>query len=77
LLNTFYRYDKVSGTYVDGPNAQLEGDVGVDGDSGGPWLYGGVSYGIHHGNNEYVGVVRDCYTPAANLPRMGISVVTQ
>ena len=49
----------------------------MDGDSGGPWLYGGVAYGIHHGNNEYVGVIRDYFTPAANLPRMGISVVTQ
>ncbi len=77
ILNHFYRYDEVSGTYTDGPNAQLEGDVGVDGDSGGPWLYGGIAYGIHHGNNEYAGLTRDYYTPAANLPRMGISVVTQ
>ncbi len=76
-LNSFYRYDENTGTYVDGPNAQLEGNVGVIGDSGGPWLYGGVAYGIHHGNNDYAGVSRDYYTPAANLPRMGISVVTQ
>lgn len=76
-LNSFYRYDESTGTYADGPNTQLEGDVGVDGDSGGPWLYGGVAYGIHHGDNEYAGLIRDYFTPAANLPRMGISVVTQ
>lgn len=77
MLNHFYRWDEKTGTYSDGPNVQLEGNPGVDGDSGGPWLYGGVAYGIHHGDNEYAGVIRDYYSPAANLPRMGISVVTQ
>jgi hypothetical protein len=44
----------------------------------GPWLYGGVAYGIHQGNNEYpVGTIHDEYTPAASLPGMGINVVTQ
>lgn len=77
VLNSFYRMGP-DGTYSDGPIVQMDRDLAINGDSGGPWLYGGVAYGIHSGNNEYpVGTVRDIYTPAASLPRMGLSVVTQ
>jgi hypothetical protein len=77
VLNSYYRMGP-DGTYSDGPIIQMDRDLAIGGDSGGPWLYGGVAYGIHSGNNQYpVGTTRDVYTPAASLPRMGISVVTQ
>ena len=77
VLNSFYRMGP-DGNYSDGPIIQMDRDVAIGGDSGGPWLYGGVAYGIHSGNNEYpVGTKRDVFTPAASLPRMGLSVVTQ
>lgn len=76
VLNHYYRLGD-DGTYSDGPIIQTDRDLTVGGDSGSPWLYGGVAYGIHSGDNTYAGVVRNVYTPAASLPRMGISVVTQ
>lgn len=77
VLNSFYRMGP-DGTYSDGPYVQMDRDVAIGGDSGGPWQYGGVAYGIHQGNNEYpIGTLRDEYTPAASLPRMGLNVATQ
>lgn len=77
VLNHYYRLGN-DGTYSDGPNIQMTDDLAIGGDSGSPWLYGGVAYGIHSGKNQYpIGTLRDVYTPAASLPRMGISVVTQ
>lgn len=77
VFNSFYLMGP-DGTYSDGPYIQVDRDLAIGGDSGGPWLYGGVAYGLHKGNNEYpVGTYKDSYTPAASLPRMGISVVTQ
>ncbi len=77
VLNSYYRMGP-DGTYSDGPIIQMDRDLAINGDSGGPWLYGGVAYGIHSGNNQYpVGTYRDVFTPAASLPRMGLSVVTQ
>lgn len=77
VFNAFYLMGP-DGTYSNGPYVQVDRDMAIGGDSGGPWLYGGVAYGLHKGNNEYpIGTFKDSYTPVASLPRMGISVVTQ
>lgn len=61
-----------------GPYVSLDRDeLTVVGDSGGPWFYVDTAYGIHSGNVDWDGRTRDFYSPAANLPRMGISVITQ
>jgi hypothetical protein len=76
VLNYFYRMGS-DGTYSDGPVIQVDRDLAIPGDSGGPWLYGGVAYGIHSGDNQYAGTTRDVFTSAGSLPQMGLSVVTQ
>lgn len=77
VLNSYYNQG-ADGTFSDGPYVEVDRDIAIKGDSGGPWQYGGVAYGLHSGNNEFpVGTIRDAYVPAASLPQMGISVVTQ
>lgn len=77
VQGAYYRLGP-DGTYSDGPIIQVDRNLAIKGDSGGPWYYGGVAYGIHSGNNEYpIGTKVDAYTPAASLSRMGLSVVTQ
>lgn len=76
ILNSFYQMG-ADGTYSDGPYPQTDRDLTVKSDSGAPWLYGGVAYGIHAGDNDYGGIWRNYYSPAASLSRMSINVVTQ
>lgn len=76
VLNYFYRQDS-AGNYSDGPVIQVDRDLAIGGDSGGPWLYGGVAYGVHSGNNTYAGATHDVFTSAGSLPQMGLNVVTQ
>jgi streptogrisin C len=72
----FYRMGP-DGTYSNGPFIQVDRDLAVGSDSGGPWLYGGAAYGVHYGNTLYAGVNHDFFTSVGALPRMGLSVVTQ
>lgn len=63
---------------TDGPYISLDRDNLTEvGDSGAPWFYVDKAYGIHSGNVTWDGKSRDFYSPAANLPRMGIRVITQ
>jgi hypothetical protein len=62
---------------TDGPYTAMDRHITVAGDSGGPWLYGGVAYGIHSGDADLSdGTTRSFFTSVAALPNMGISVVT-
>ena len=48
-------------------------DVGIGGDSGGPWFYGGAAYGVHHGKCSD-SHPQDAYTPAWNVDNVFDSV---
>lgn len=60
----------------DGPYTAMDRDTTASSDSGAPWLYGSVAYGIHSGDVETSVGVLSFFTPASSLPKMGISVVT-
>ena len=62
--------------------AILDRYISVPGDSGGPWLYGSVAYGIHQGKTcEDAALTVNCrslFSPAANMPQyLGVRVRTQ
>jgi hypothetical protein len=63
---------------TDGPYVGMDRNIAVNSDSGAPWLYGGVAYGIHSGDYLYASpsTYYDLFTPASSLPNMGISVLT-
>lgn len=48
-VQTYYYLQAPDGTWTNGPYIQVDRDLAVGGDSGGPWLYGGTAYGIHWG----------------------------
>lgn len=60
----------------------LDRSVAVKGDSGGPWLYGSIAYGVHQGTKcDDPALTINCkslYSPAAHMPAvLGVSVITQ
>lgn len=68
-----------SGSY---PTVIMDRVISINGDSGGPWLYGSVAYGIHHGKKcDDAALTVNCrslYSPAANMPAaIGVSVIVQ
>jgi hypothetical protein len=71
-------YVKTNGIWfgTDGPYTAMDRDTTVNSDSGAPWLYGSVAYGIHSGDAETSVGVLSFFTPAASLSKMGISVNT-
>lgn len=60
----------------DGPYSAADRDLTIEQDSGAPWLYGGLAYGIHSGDAETSVGVLSFWTQAAMLPNMGITVAT-
>lgn len=74
-------YVKNNNTYIDtttnGPYVWMDRVVDVGGDSGGPWLYGSVAYGIEKGHacDQYGQNCGSLYTPAASLKNIGINVL--
>jgi hypothetical protein len=49
--------------------ATMTADISEPGDSGGPWFFGGIALGIHHGQYQYAGENRtvSAFTQTANL----------
>jgi hypothetical protein len=64
-------------TTADGPYVWMDRVVTQGGDSGGPWLYGSVAYGLHKAEtcNQARTFCGSMYTPAASLKNMGINVL--
>jgi hypothetical protein len=64
-----------------GPVVILDRYITTPGDSGGPWLYGSVAYGIHSGKvcDDQAQTVncKSIFVPAASLSKIGVSVITQ
>jgi hypothetical protein len=60
----------------DGPYTAMDRDTTMSSDSGAPWLYGGVAYGVHSGDVETSVGALSFFTPASSLPKMGITVAT-
>lgn len=71
-------YVKSTGIYFgdDGPYVAADRDVSVSGDSGGPWLYGGLAYGIHSGDVDTSVGTLSFFTPGPSLSQMGLSIAT-
>lgn len=61
-------------TQDNGPYILMDRIATVDTDSGAPWLYGSVAYGINKGTT-CAGVCGSLYSPAASLTRIGINVL--
>ncbi|WP_261718230.1 S1 family peptidase [Streptomyces sp. FZ201] len=55
----------------------MKGNKCQDGDSGGPWYYGGTAYGIHTGLTSYDGTNRCVFTPAYLFQNKGYDVWTR
>jgi hypothetical protein len=64
-------------TSTNGPYVWMDRTITVSGDSGAPWLYNWVAYGIHKSNvcNQTGTFCGSVYTPASSLPNMGINVL--
>lgn len=64
-------------TESDGPYVWMDRVVTQGGDSGGPWLYVSVAYGLHKAEtcNQTGTFCGSMYTPAASLKNMGINVL--
>lgn len=62
---------------TDGPYVWMDRTITTGGDSGAPWLYGSVAYGIHKSEscNQARTFCASMYTPAASLKNMGINVL--
>lgn len=76
------RVQRVS--YQDGaayPTVFVDRYITAGGDSGGPWLYGSIAYGVHQGQGcEDAAMTLNCasiFSPAATMPEvLGVSVIT-
>jgi hypothetical protein len=65
----------INGT-VDGPYVWMDRCITQGGDSGGPWLYGSVAYGLHKAETYNVDrtFCGSMYTPAASLKKMSPNI---